>query len=532
MTYERGYHAASWNEPIVYQLSKSGRTGTLFPRVEKEIEEQVRDMPRIPKKMRRARLPDLPELSEPEIMRHYLRLSQETFGVDSGINVGVGTCTMKYNPKVNEAIVRSSKLTELHPLQDDATAQGVLEVMFRLSRWLCEISGMDDCSLQPRGGAHAVFTNALIIRKYHEMNAELDKRNEIITTVLSHPCNGGASSAAGFKVLTLYPDKETGIPDLESLKAVVSKKTAGLMITDPYDTGVFDRNIVEYVKIIHEVGGLVGIDQANANAILGKLRVGDAGADLCHFNLHKSFSTPHASSGPGSAPICVKEQLSKFLPVPKIEYNGTRYCLNYDAPYSVGKVAGFYGVVPNHVRAFAWIMSMGAEGLNETSEVAVINNNYLTKRLTEIRGISLPWADAHPRRMHETRLSLEQMKRDTGIGIEEVNRRIVDFGVQRCFTGHEPWIISEPFTIEPTESSSKEDLDEFTSIFLCISNEAYSNPATIMQAPHNCSIAKIDSSPSDDPGKWALTWRAYLKKHSLKNDLISAEGSFRTRLLL
>ena len=513
MSYPAGYHAASWNEPIIYEISRTGRRGLLLPKVERDVEEQIGDvLSKIPSKMRRGSLPGLPELSEPEIMRHFLHLSQQTFGVDSGINVGVGTCTMKYSPRVNETLVRSAKLTDLHPLQDESTVQGTLEVMYRLGRWLCEISGMDDCSLQPRGGAHAVFTNALIMRKYHEMNGDADKRNEIVTTVLSHPCNGAAPSTAGFKVVTLYPDNETGAPDIESLKTVVSKNTAGLMITNPYDTGVFDHNIVEYIKVVHDVGGLVAIDQANANAIFGKLRVGDAGADLCHFNLHKSFSTPHASSGPGSAPIMVKKELAKFLPVPTIGFDGSKYYLNYDVPHSVGKVGAFYGVIPNLVRAFAWIMSMGAEGLNETSEIAVINNNYLLKRLAGIRGISLPWGQAHPRRLHETRFSLEQMKNETGIGIEEVNRRIVDFGVQRCFAGHEPWIVPEPFTIEPTESNPLEDLDRFASVFQQISNEAYSNPETIRQAPHNCSVAKVDDPPSTDPKRWALTWRAYRKK--------------------
>lgn len=523
MTTMNRYHAATWNEPIIYQLSQSGKRGSLLPRIENEIVESVGDvLSTIPAQMRRKKLPRLPELSEPEIMRHFLRLSQQNFGVDSGINVGVGTCTMKYSPKVNEMLVRSSMVTDLHPLQESATVQGILEIMYTLGRWLCEISGMDDCSVQPRGGAHAVFTNALIMRKYHEMNGEADQRNEVITTVLSHPCNGAASSAAGFKVVTLYPDNESGTPNIESLKAAVSKHTAGLMVTNPYDTGVFDRNMMEYIKIIHEAGGLVAIDQANANAILCKLRVGDAGVDLCHFNLHKSFSTPHASSGPGSAPIMVKKELSKFLPAPTIEFDGDRYYLNYDIPHSVGRVAGFYGVVPNLLRAFAWIFSMGAEGLNETSEVAAINNNYLLKRLATIHGISLPWSQAHPRRLHETRLSLEKMKNETRIGIEEVNRRIVDFGVQRCFTGHEPWIIPEPFTIEPTESSSVGDLDGFADIFQRISDEAYSNPNIIRQAPHNCSIGKLENPPSTDSRRWALTWRAYLKKHASRNGQLSS----------
>jgi glycine dehydrogenase subunit 2 len=384
--------------------------------------------------------------------------------------------------------------------------------MYRLGKWLCELSGMDEFSMQPRAGAHAVLTNALIIRKYHELKGELDQRNEIVTTVLSHPCNGAAPAVAGFKVITLYPDN-TGIPDIEALKAAVSKRTAGLMITDPYDTGVFDENIVEYIKIIHEAGGLVAIDQANANSILGRLRMGDVGADLCHFNLHKSFSTPHASCGPGSAPIGVKEELSKFLPVPVVGYDGNKYYLDYDRPNTIGKSASFYGVIPNVVRAYAWIMSMGADGLMETSEVAIMNNNYLIQKLLKIRGVTLPWNESHPRRMQEARFSLQKMKEETGIGVDGLNRRIVDFGIQRCFSAHEPEIVPEPFTPEPPESNSLEDIDKFAWAIQQISDEAYSNPQIVQEAPHNCAIARVDSSPSKDPKKWALTWRAYLKKH-------------------
>lgn len=508
-----GYHAVVWNEPIIYQLGRKGRRGFMVPKVEEEIKAVVGDVvSRIPEKMRRKDPPKLPELSEPEVVRHYIHLSQQTFGVDSGINVGVGTCTMKYNPKVNETLARSPKVADIHPLQDEESVQGILEIMYRLKRWLCEISGMDDFSLQPRGGAHAVLTNALIIRAYHKFNGELEQRNEIITTVLSHPCNSASPAVAGFKVITLYPDEETGIPDIEALKAAVSKHTAGLMITDPYDTGVFDRNIEEYIKIVHEVEGLVAIDLANFNCLLGRVRIGDVGADLCHFNLHKSFASPHGSCGPGSAPIGVKKELSKFLPIPVVEFDGSKYYLDYDRPHSIGKVSEFYGVIPAILKAYAWIMSMGAEGLKEVSEVAVINNNYLTRKLMEVRGVSLPWAKQHPFRLHEARFSLEKMKEDTEIGIEDFNRRIVDYGVQRCFTSHEPWIIPEPFTPEPTEAATKEDLDKFAEIFHKISHEAYTNPEIVKTAPHNASISKIDPTPSTDPRKWAMTWRAYLKK--------------------
>jgi len=514
MINDTGYRAVRWQEPIIFQLSKKGRRGFIPPKVEEAVKSQAGDvLSELPDRIRRKEPPALPELAEPQVVRHYIRLSQQNFGVDSGINVGTGTTTLKYNPKINETLARSPKIAELHPLQDESTVQGILQVMHELGLWLCEISGMDECSVQPRAGASAVFANARIMHAYHESRGEGHK-DEVITTVLSHPCDGASPAMAGYKVVTLYPNEETGVPDIEALKAAASNRTAGIMITDPYDTGVFDPNLEEYIKIVHEVGGLVAIDQANANSVLGRLRVGDAGADMCHFNLHKSFAIPHASCGPGSAPICVKAKLAKFLPIPQVRLNESRYYLDYDVPDSIGKVGGFFGVVPNVLRAYAWILSMGKEGLLTTSEVAVMNNNYLIKKLQNVRGVALPWSKAHPFRLQEARFSLEQMKRDTGIGIDDLNRRIVDFGIQRCFTSHEPWFVPEPFTPEPPESASKEDLDKFVEVLDRISEEAYSTPDVIRTAPHNCAISKIDTSYSHDPSKWALTWRAYQKKQT------------------
>jgi len=509
-----GYRAVSWNEPIVYELGGEGRRGFRVPVSEPELKKAVGDVVRtIPAKMRRDAPPPLPQLSEPEVVRHFIRLSQETFGVDSGINVGVGTCTMKYSPRVNEALVRSPKLTELHPLQDEQHVQGVLELMYRFEGMLCEISGLDAFSLQPRGGAHAVFTNARMIDAYLKDRGEREGKNEIITTVLSHPCNGASPAAAGFKVRTVYPDMKTGIPNIETFKETVSKRTAGLMITDPYDTGVFDTNLGEYIKIVHEVGGLVAIDQANLNSVLGRLRIGDLGADMCQFNLHKSFSTPHASGGPGCSPIGVKKELADYLPAPVIEQYASGYHLNYDRPKSIGKVAEFYGVVPNVIRAYGWVRSMGAEGLLETSAAAVINDNYLIKKLSGIRGVNLPWSRTFPTRLQEARFSLGTLKKETGIGIEELNRRLVDYGVQRLFPGHEPWIVPEPFTPEPSESSPKEDLDRFADIMREVCQEAYRDRGVFRDAPHNCSIHRVDSRTAIDPSRWALTWRAYQRKH-------------------
>jgi len=507
-----GYHAVSWKEPIVYQLGRKGRRGHQVPAVEDDIKAAIGDVvSRIPGKMRRKYPPELPELSEPEVVRHYIRLSQETYGVDSGIHMH-GTCTMKYNPKLNEHIARSPKVADLHPLQDIETVQGVLQIMYEFQKWLCELSGMREFSLQPRGGAHAAFGNARIIRAYHRLNGELEQRKEIITTVLSHPCNGGSPAAAGFEVVTLYPNEETGYPDIEALKAAVSSRTAGLMMTDPYDTGIFDSNLEEYIKIVHEAGGLVAIDQANANSLLARLRIGDVGADLCHFNLHKSFSTPHGSTGPGTAAIGASEELSKFLPIPTVAFDGSKYYFDYDRPHSIGKLGEFHGVVPNVLRAYAWMMTMGAEGLEEASEVAVINNNYLVKKLLKVRGVSLPWHESHPFRLQEARFSLQKLKEDTGIGVAEVNRRIVDYGLQDMETSHEPWIVPEPFTPEPPETTPKEDLDKFAEVLDAISHEAYTSPETVRTAPHNAAISKIDRAPSRDPQRWAMTWRVYLRK--------------------
>jgi len=507
-----GYQAVSWKEPIVYQLSRKGRRGHRVPIAEEEIRRTVGNITsRIPEEMRRMHPPRLPELSEPEVVRHYIRLSQETYGVDSGIHMH-GTCTMKYNPKLNELIARSPKMVDVHPLQDIGTVQGVLRVMYEFASWLCELSGMREFSLQPRGGAHAVFGNARIIRAYHKLKGELDGRREIITTVLSHPCNGGAPAAAGFDVVTLYPDEETGYPDIEALKAAVSRRTAGLMMTDPYDTGIFDSNLEEYIKIVHEAGGLVAIDQANANSLLGRLRIGDIDADLCHFNLHKSFSTPHGSTGPGSAAIGASEELSKFLPIPIVAFDGNKYNLDYNRPHSIGRLCEFHGVVQNVLRAYAWIMAMGADGLEEASDAAVINNNYLVKKLLKVRGVSLPWRESHPFRLQEARFSLERMREETGIGVADVNRRIVDYGIQDLETSHEPWIVPEPFTPEPPETTPKEDLDRFVEVLSAISHEAYSNPEIVRTAPHNATISRIDRTPSRDPKKWAMTWRAHLQK--------------------
>jgi len=510
----RRFHQAKWDEPIIFELSREGERGILIPEVEDDIKNTIGDViSTIPEKIRRRRPPRLPEISQSRVLRHYLRLSQQTLGADLNIDVGQGTCTMKYSPKINEQLARTPQMAEVHPLQAEETVQGTLEVMYRFEQILKEISGMDKFSFQPRGGSQAIYANASIIRAYHASRGEADKRNEIITTIFSHPSNAACPKTAGFNVITLYPD-EDGYPDLQALKAAISEHTAGLMITNPEDTGIFNPKIEEFVRTIHEAGGLCAYDQANANGILGITRARDAGFDLCHFNLHKTFSSPHGCGGPAIGAIGAASELAKFLPIPVVEYDGSRYFLDYDRPESVGKIGSFYGVAPVVLKSYAWAISLGAEGLREVAEIAVLNNNYLLKGMLAIPGVSAPYAKGK-RRVEQVRYSWEKLTNDTGVHSEDVGLRAADFGVH-YWTSHHPWIVPEPCTLEPTESYSKADLDEYIEILKHVADEAYTDPELVKTAPHNSTVHRIDHKPLDDPSRWAMTWRAYRKKVSKK----------------
>jgi glycine dehydrogenase subunit 2 len=446
-------------------------------------------------------------------LRHYDRISQENLGVDLNIDIGQGTCTMKYSPKINDQLAHTHKLTELHPLQDFSTVQGILEVMYRLEGMLKEISGMDRFSLQPGAGGAAIYANICMMRAYHASRGEGKQRDEVITTIFSHPSNAAAAKVAGYKVITLYPDPD-GYPDLEALKAAVSERTAGLLITNPEDTGIFNPKIAEFTRIVHEAGGICSYDQANANGILGITRAREAGFDLCHFNLHKTFSTPHGCGGPGAGASGVTEKLIPFLPVPTTEFDGQKYYLDYNRPKSIGKIRPFYGVTANILRSYAWIMSLGADGLREVAEIAVLNNNYLLKKVLEIRGVSAPYAKGK-RRIEQVRYSWEQLTQETGVHSEEIEIRVTDFGMH-YWTSHHPFVVPEPMTLEPTESYSKADLDEYVAVLNQISAEAYTNPEIIKTAPHNCTVHQTQQEPFDNPDEWAVTWRAYRRKTGKK----------------
>ena len=508
----RPFHQASWNEPIILEQTSPGERGIVPPETEREIAEAVGDgVSAIPEALRRKAPPGLPELSQPQVLRHYLRLSQETLGNDVNIHLGLGTCTMKYSPKVNEALVRAPWVAALHPFQDDDTVQGLLEAMHLFERVLCEVSGMDRFTFQPASGTQGVYANARMIKAFHSSRGE-DERDEIVTTIFSHPCDAASPATAGLKIVTLYPGPK-GYPELDAVKAAVSERTAGLMITNPEDTGIFNPLIDEFVEVVHDAGGLCHYDQANANGILGVTRARDAGFDLCQFNLHKTFSSPHSSMGMPVGACGVTEALAPFLPAPTVEFDGARYSLDYDRPQSIGKVRAFHGVPATVVRALAWALSLGADGLREVAEVAVLNNNYLAKQLEDVRGIDVSFGEGNTtRRLEQIRYSLARLKEETGVGTLDVSRRTADFGVSTYFPSHEPWLVEEPMTLEPSESYSRADLDTYAAILRQISEEAYSDPDVVLSSPHRSTVHKLEGDTLNDPERWALTWRAYRRK--------------------
>jgi len=506
----RAFHSPVWSEPIIMEMGRKGERGVLVPAAEKEIKAKVGEAKScLPEKMRRKVAPKLPEIAQPQILRHFLHLSQMCLGMETNIDAE-GTATMKYSPKVNEALVRLPEMTALHPCQDEDTVQGILEVIYKLDLFLREISGMDQFTFQPPGGSMATYTNACILRNYHAQRGEGASRDEVITTIFSHPCNAATSATAGFKVITLMPAKD-GYPDFDALQAAICDRTAGLMITNPEDTGIYNPRIREFTDAVHAAGGLCFYDQANANGILGITRAREAGFDACHFNLHKTFSSPHGSFGPGCAAYGVTQELAKYLPKPVVAFDGTKYYLDSDRPDSIGKVREFHGNIPAVLRAYAWIMCLGADGLLEVARTSVINNNYLSKILAEIKGTVHYYAPGRTR-LEQTRWSWEKLTEDTGVGTMDIQRRMVDYGLQSFFMSHHPWVVPEPFTPEFCESYSVDDIEYWCAVLKTIADEAYTDPELVKSSPHRAPIHLVQYEDLDNPQKWAITWRAYLKK--------------------
>lgn len=464
---------------LIFEISKEGRVGYRVPELEIE-KANIENI--IPNDLLREEELSLPEVSENQVVRHYTLLSNKNFGVDTGF-YPLGSCTMKYNPKINEDMANLSGFTGLHPYQPQKTTQGALELLFNLNGMLSEIVGMDDFSLQPAAGAHGELTGLMIIKAYHEKRGD-HKRTKIIVPDSAHGTNPSSAYVAGFEVVEVKSGK-MGEVDIESLKAVLNDEVAGLMLTNPSTLGLFEKNIEEISSLVHEAGGLLYYDGANMNAIMGKSRPGDMGFDVVHLNLHKTFSTPHGGGGPGSGPVGVKKELAEFLPVPIIEKKDESFILNYDKPNSIGKIKGFYGNFGVLVRAYTYILTMGGEGLKKASEIAVLNANYMQSKLKE--HFHLPVDDICK---HE--FVLGGLKGDLHeVTTLDVAKRLLDYGYHPP-TIYFPLIIDSAIMIEPTETESLETLDEFIDALIKISKEADESPELLKNAPINTPVRRID----------------------------------------
>ncbi len=489
------YRQARWAEPLIFEMSREGRTGHNLRAASSPIDT-------IPENLRRKTPPRLPEMSENDVLGHFLRLSQMNYCVDLG-PYPLGSCTMKYNPRINEVIASLPELTYLHPWQDESTVQGILELLYNLQEWLREITGTTSITLQPAAGAHGEWTGCHIIRAYHTLNNQ-SQRDEIIIPDSAHGTNPASASMCGFKVVEV-PTGQDGCLNPDALKEALSNHTAGLMMTNPNTLGLFEEKILEVANLVHEAGGLLYYDGANLNGILGIVRPGDMGFDIVHLNLHKTFSTPHGGGGPGAGAVGVTSQLADFLPVPVVDKEGERYFFNYDLKHTIGKVRGFYGNVGLLVRCAAYILALGAEGLKEVGELAVLNTNYLVRKLKDVKGLDLPYARGRPRK-HEACFSLKKVHDETGVRALDVSKRLLDFGVHSP-SNYFPLIVPEAFLTEVTDTESQEDIDRYVLILKEVLAEAYSDQEKVKTAPHNTSVGRLDDVKANHPKTMVLSWR-------------------------
>ncbi|PHJ14318.1 glycine dehydrogenase [Fervidobacterium sp. SC_NGM5_G05] len=461
----------------IFEKSTSGRKGYELP----EYELPSVDCG-IPEHLVRKEKPLLPEVSEVDVVRHYTELASKNYSVDKGF-YPLGSCTMKYNPKINEDM--AMLFTQLHPMQPRETIQGAIDLMGHLKEMLCEITGTDDMTLQPAAGAHGELTGLLVARAYFEDKGELDKRRKVLVPDSAHGTNPASAAMAGFEVVELKSGKD-GCVNLEELKAHLDENVAVIMLTNPNTLGLFEKDILTIAKMAHEVGALLYYDGANLNAIMGRTRPGDMGFDIVHLNLHKTFSTPHGMGGPGSGPIGVKKHLAPYLPVPVIRKAGEKYDLDYNLPKSIGMVRGFYGNFTVMVKAYTYILTMGNKGLKHVSDMAVLNANYLRAKLSKIYKVAYDRIC-----MHEFVIDNEEFVKKTGVKTLDIAKRLLDYGLHAP-TVYFPLIVHEAMMIEPTETESKRTLDEFIDAMEKIYNEAIENPELVKKAPYKTPIRRLD----------------------------------------
>jgi len=468
-------------EMLIFEMSRSGRAAYSLPPCDVP-ECSPADI--IPGTLLRMELPELPEVSEVDLVRHFTRLSQKNYGVDTGF-YPLGSCTMKYNPKMNETLARLSGFANAHPAQPDEASQGALALMYELGGMLAEITGMERFTMQPAAGAHGEMTGLMIIKAYHESRGD-HQRTKIIVPDSAHGTNPASAAVAGFDVVNVRSDAQ-GMVDLEALSELLDDRTAGLMLTNPNTLGLFDTHIRAIADKVHAAGGLLYYDGANMNAILGVARPGDMGFDVVHLNLHKTFSTPHGGGGPGAGPVGVRAGLTPFLPKPVVEKTESGYVLDSDRSQSIGRVRAFNGNFGVAVKAYAYILTMGAEGLKQAAENAVLNANYVQSRLKE--KYDLPYDTLC---MHETVLSGKRQA-ISGVSSLDIAKRLIDYGYHPP-TMYFPLIVKEALMIEPTETESRETLDGFIEAMLRIAGEAEHTPELLKTAPNTTALSRMDEA--------------------------------------
>ena len=468
-------------ETLIFEQSQAGRRAETLPRPNvplKPLESLV------PQGYLRQKPPALPEVSELEVMRHFVRLSHLNHSIDTGF-YPLGSCTMKYNPKVNDAMAALEGFRELHPLQPVDQVQGALELIYKLERAISQVVGLPAVTLQPAAGAHGEMTGLLLIKAYFEAKGET-KRKKVIVPDTAHGTNPATAALCGFEVVEIKSNAR-GLVDLESLKAVLGPDTAAIMLTNPNTLGLFEEEIMDVQRLVHEAGGLLYYDGANLNAIMGLVRPGDMGFDVCHLNLHKTFSTPHGGGGPGGCAVACRDILEPFLPKPVVQKTGEAYDLCWDRPQSIGKVKGFYCNFGILVRAYAYILAHGKEGLCQVSRDAILNANYLKHKLS--RHFTVAFGQPC---MHEFVVSGVRQK-ERGVSTAHMAKRLLDFGVHAP-TVYFPLVVPEAMMIEPTETESKEVLDRFAEIMIKIDQESIDDPEKVKNAPYNTPVGKLDEA--------------------------------------
>ena len=467
-------------EPTIFERSSPGRVGISWPAVdvpERPVEQLLG------RENLREELP-LPEVSQVDVVRHYTHLSSVNYGVDTGF-YPLGSCTMKYSPKVNEEIAALPGFSALHPYQDEETSQGILQVLYDVQRFLAEIGGMDAVTLQPAAGAQGEFTALMLFKRHHERVGEAHRRIVIVPDS-SHGTNPATAARCGYEIVKVNSGPD-GLADVSALSSELSGDVAAVMLTNPNTLGLFESRVTDMSRMIHDAGALLYCDGANMNAILGINRPGDMGFDAMHFNLHKTFSAPHGGGGPGSGPVAVKGFLERYLPVPTVGFEDGRYFLDYDRPESIGRVHSFYGNIGVIVKAYAYILNLGAEGLRSVSENAVLNANYLLSKIAS--AYDVPYGR---RCMHEFVASALRYK-DSGVRALDIAKRLMDYGFHPP-TMYFPLIVPEALMIEPTETESIETLDAFAEAMLAIGREAQSQPELVHSAPHTAPVSRLDEA--------------------------------------